>query len=58
MKLRLTAILILAMSLNLSAQSPEELFKKANDYYRQQNYDKSIELYNEIINSGYESPAL
>ncbi|AFN73636.1 Hypothetical protein MROS_0393 [Melioribacter roseus P3M-2] len=58
MKLRLTAILILVMSLNLSAQSPEELFKKANDYYRQQSYDKSIELYNEIINSGYESPAL
>ncbi|MGK9475213.1 tetratricopeptide repeat protein [Melioribacter sp. OK-6-Me] len=58
MILRLTVFLMLVLSLNLNAQSAEELFKQANEYYRQQNYDRSIEIYNEILNAGYESPEL
>ncbi|MCX7874792.1 MAG: tetratricopeptide repeat protein [Melioribacteraceae bacterium] len=51
-------ILIFVLSINLFAQSPEELMNKANDLYKQQNYQEAISLYQKLIEQGYESAPL
>ncbi|MBE6336024.1 MAG: tetratricopeptide repeat protein [Lentimicrobiaceae bacterium] len=40
------------------AQSPEELFNRANALYNESAYDSAATIYKEIINSGYSSASL
>ncbi len=42
----------------LFAQSPEEMMKKANEYYQQNNFDKAIEIYKQVEQQGYEGTSL
>ena len=42
----------------VSAQDLQEKFEQANQFYQQEQFDKSIELYNQILNSGYRSTAV
>ena len=53
-----TIAILLTLSANALAQSPDELFGQANEQYKKGNYTQSIELYNKIIDAGYESAAL
>ena len=48
-------ILLLPMQIGLVAQTPQILFDKANSLYQQQEFDKAIEFYQEILSQGYES---
>lgn len=62
-KIRITTTLLftflaLVISLNLFAQTADDLMKEANKYYQEQNFDTSIELYNKILSQGYESSTL
>ena len=41
-----------------SANQLDELMQKGGDYYRNGEYDKAIETYEEILNDGYEGTAL
>lgn len=52
------AVLLLAISANLFAATNEELFNQANSLYKSGNYPQSIELYNQILDVGYESATL
>ncbi|MBO7541848.1 MAG: tetratricopeptide repeat protein [Bacteroidales bacterium] len=52
------AALLLALSANLFAGTNEELFNQANELYKSGNYPQSIELYNQILDAGYESATL
>ena len=52
------AALLLALSANIFAGTNKELFNQANDLYKSGNYPQSIELYNQILNAGYESATL
>lgn len=51
-------IALLFFSLNLFAQSPEQLMNEANKLYQQQNYEQAIEIYNKVLSQGYESSVL
>lgn len=42
----------------IKAQSPDELFVKANKLYNQNAYDSAVVVYESIINKGYSSPEL
>jgi len=53
-KLILVILLILLQSA-LLAQTPQILFDKANSLYQQQEFEKAIEFYHEILSQGYES---
>lgn len=52
------AALLLALSANLFAENADDIFNQANDQYKSGNYAQSIELYNQLLGSGYESAAL
>jgi hypothetical protein len=39
----------------MSAQSPKELYKTANDYYKKNHFDSAAVLYSQLIKSDYES---
>ena len=52
------AALLLAISANLFSATNEELFNQANSLYKSGNYPQSIELYNQILDAGYESATL
>jgi|SRR5690554_4421355 tetratricopeptide (TPR) repeat protein len=54
---KLIIILLAAASFTFS-QSEEEKFQQGNNYYRQKEYDKAIEVYTDLINSGYEGSSL
>ena len=55
-------ILIVLLSIlaagTASANQLDELMQKGGDYYRNGEYDKAIETYEEILNDGYEGTAL
>jgi tetratricopeptide (TPR) repeat protein len=40
------------------AQNEEKLFQQGNEFFRQKQYDKAIESYHQLVNSGYEGTAL
>ena len=40
------------------AEIPDSLFYKANEKYQEGKYEDAIQLYQEIISEGYESPVL
>ena len=40
------------------AQNEEKIFQQGNEYFQQKQYDKAIESYKQLINSGYEGTAL
>jgi tetratricopeptide (TPR) repeat protein len=63
MKFSVSILLILSGMLllcqtQIKAQSPEELMKKANKSYQEQNYSTAIDGYNKILSQGYESGTL
>jgi tetratricopeptide (TPR) repeat protein len=52
-------ILILFISASFSfAQNEEKIFQLGNEYFHQKQFDKAIESYRQLINSGYEGTAL
>lgn len=57
MKKYLLIILFVSAAINLFAQV-ENLMREGNDLYQQEQYSKAIEVYNNILNQGYESYAL
>ncbi len=40
------------------AQNEEKTFQQGNEYFRQKQYDKAIESYQQLVSSGYEGTAL
>lgn len=56
--MRIVLILILFVSSVLSGNEADRLMLNANNYYRENNFDKAAELYLQIINNGYESEEL
>jgi tetratricopeptide (TPR) repeat protein len=59
MKLRIIIIsfLIICLGINLNA-SPDSLLTKANSYYIDGNFDKAAELYQTLVDSGYQNAEL
>lgn len=55
-----TFFLLIFFTLNISAQEKKEIstFKEANKLYAEENFDKAIIKYEEILDSGYESADL
>ncbi len=53
--LYLITLLIGVLSLSVSAQSAEELFKQGNDLYLKRNYNQAIEKYESILAAGTKS---
>lgn len=56
--MRKLIFIFLLIAVKLLAQSPDELMKKANEFYNQKNYAEAISLYEKIISQGYESSSL
>jgi len=50
--------LVTVFSLNLLAQTPDELMQRANKYYQNNQFEQAIDSYKEILSGGYESGAL
>jgi tetratricopeptide (TPR) repeat protein len=40
------------------AQNEQEIFQQGNEFFKQKQYDKAIESYGQLVNSGYEGTAL
>lgn len=56
---KVTGLLIYMFAiLSLSAQEQDSLLTQANQLYADGNYQEATEMYQKIIDSGYESPAL
>jgi tetratricopeptide (TPR) repeat protein len=53
-----TFLIFILMSINISAQNIDEIFRSANNSYQQKQYEKAVELYEELVNSGYEGVSL
>ena len=54
-----TLLLILFLFTTFSfAQSPDDLMKRANQFYQEEKFSEAVDLYNKILNQGYESSAL
>ncbi|HSP88861.1 MAG TPA: tetratricopeptide repeat protein [Ignavibacteriaceae bacterium] len=51
------SLILLSASFSF-AQNEEKLFQQGNEYFRQKQYDKAIESYHQLVNSGYEGTAL
>ncbi len=49
---------LLIVSVNVFAQTPDELMKSGNKFYQDGNYQLALESYNKILSQGYESGAL
>ncbi len=56
-RFRMTILVVLFMTTNLLAQSPDELMKTGNKYYQKGNYELAIESYQKILGQGFESGA-
>jgi len=57
-RFRMTILVVLFMTTNLLAQTPDELMKSANKFYQQGNYELAIQSYQKILGQGFESGAL
>ncbi|KAA3632937.1 MAG: tetratricopeptide repeat protein [Calditrichaeota bacterium] len=55
---KVLVIIIFVLLLTVSVFADTELFQQANDYYKQRDYSKAIELYKQIESSEIESAAL
>ena len=53
----LTLVIVLFLSANLTAQTPDELMKSANKLYQQGDYELAIQSYQKILGQGFESGA-
>jgi hypothetical protein len=51
-------LFIIAFASIIFAENPEELFNSANKSYQEKNYAKSVDLYEELVNNGYEGVSL
>jgi tetratricopeptide (TPR) repeat protein len=56
-KIYLLLFLFLAVQISF-ASSDDELISKANQLYQSGNFDKAAQLYQQVVNDGYESPVL
>jgi tetratricopeptide (TPR) repeat protein len=50
--------IIVALRINITAQTPDELMLKANKYYQNNQFEQAIDSYKEILFRGYESGPL
>jgi tetratricopeptide (TPR) repeat protein len=55
---RILLILCFLVFVSTFAQNPEEVFNSANRMYQQKEFDKAIELYQELVDNGYEGVSL
>lgn len=53
----LTVILLSGISFSFGSQE-ESIFQQGNEYYQQKKYDKAIETYDSLVQSGYEGASL
>lgn len=54
-----SAILFLLVVLtSISFAQEEKIFQEGNEFYRQKQYDKAIDIYSQIVEAGFESAAL
>ncbi len=53
----LTGFFIFSSSFSF-AQNEDEVFMQGNEFYKQKQFDKAIESYSSLVNSGYESASL
>lgn len=53
----LTVVIVLFLTANLTAQTPDELMKSANKLYQQGDYELAIQSYQKILGQGFESGA-
>ena len=51
-------IIYILLYLSLSFQSNEQIFESANNYYSNGDYNSAVNLYLQIVDSGYENPSL
>jgi tetratricopeptide (TPR) repeat protein len=47
--------ILLLISINLFSQTPEEIFVKANEAYKKNDYKTAIDSYQKLLSGGYES---
>lgn len=48
----------MSLSVPVSAQSPEAMLMRGNEFYKAKNYNKAIEIYEGLIEQGFESSVL
>lgn len=58
LKKQVLLLLVVLASVSFSFAQEENLFQQGNEYYRQKRYNKAIETYTQIVDSGFESTAL
>ena len=51
-------LILLFISVNLSAQSPDELMKNANKFYQEGQFEQAVQIYQKILGQGFESGAI
>lgn len=51
-------LILLFISLNLFAQSPDELMKNGNKFYQEGQFEQAVQTYQKIISQGFESGAV
>jgi tetratricopeptide (TPR) repeat protein len=56
-KIYLLVFLFLCINISFAA-AENDLITKANRFYQAGNFDKAVELYRQVVSSGYESPVL
>lgn len=53
MKHLISLLILLCTALTATAQTPQKLFEKANEYYASQNYPKAVELFTKAAKQGH-----
>jgi len=51
-------LILLFISVNLFAQSPDELMKNANKFYQEEQFEQAVQTYQKILGQGFESGAV
>ena len=51
-------LILLFVSVNMFAQSPDELIKNANIFYQEGQFEQAVQIYQNILGQGFESGAL
>ena len=55
---RILSILILAVALSATAQTPRQLMQQGNDAYAKSDFAEAVRLYNTVLDAGYQSADL